>query len=136
MPTKTFYTTIFCLFTHFWAIAQTPSVPTSEKPYPTFPGGDIALAEWLASHLQYPQSAIEKGERGRVRVSFIIEYDGSVSNVTVWEGVSLAIDAEAARLVRAMPRWNLGYVDGKRVRATYSIWIEFNANNAITEKTN
>lgn len=97
----------------------------SAKPYPTYPGGEEALTKFLHSNIRYPKPALEKGEEGRIRATFIVEYDGKVSNVLIWDGMSIPINEEAARVVRSMPRWNLGYKNGKRVRAQYTVMMDF-----------
>jgi periplasmic protein TonB len=97
----------------------------SAKPYPTYPGGTEAMTKFLHSNIRYPKTALEKGEEGQVKATFIIEYDGKVSNVLIWEGLSIPMNEEAARIVRSMPRWNLGYKNGKRVRGQYSVYIDF-----------
>lgn len=97
----------------------------SAKPYPTYPGGTEAMTKFLHSNIRYPKTALEKGEEGQVKATFIIEYDGKVSNVLIWDGLSIPMNEEAARVVRSMPRWNLGYKNGKRVRGQYSVYIDF-----------
>jgi hypothetical protein len=97
----------------------------SAKPYPTYPGGTEAMTKFLHSNIRYPKAALEKGEEGQVKATFIIEYDGKVSNVLIWEGFSIPMSEEAARVVRSMPRWNLGYNNGKRVRGQYSVYLDF-----------
>lgn len=109
----------------------------SAKPYPTYLGGEEALMKFLHSNIRYPKSALEKGEEGRVRATFIVEYDGKVSNVLIWDGLSIPVNEEAARVVRSMPRWNLGYKNGKRVRAQYTVMMDFKIpqNMASYKKT-
>ena len=97
----------------------------SAKPYPTYPGGTEAMTKFLHSNIRYPKTALEKGEEGQVKATFIIEYDGKVSNVLIWDGLSIPMNEEAARVVRSMPRWNLGYKNGKRVRGQYSVYLDF-----------
>lgn len=120
-------------FFAFLCLSQT-LLGQSEKPYPTFSGGETALMQYLHSQIQYPTSSVLKEESGRVHVTFIIDFDGSVTEVLVWEGVSIAINEEAARVVRGMPRWNLGYVGKKRVRAKYSIWLDFKLPSNFSAK--
>ena len=121
--------TIINLWLIFLTLSATQLLGQSAKAYPTYPGGEENLMRFLTSNIHYPKSAIEKGEEGRVRATFIIEYDGKVSNVLIWDGLSIPINEEAARVVRSMPRWNLGYKDGKRVRAQYTVWIDFKIPN-------
>ena len=91
-----------------------------------FPGGPAAMQQWISRNVQYTQSAIELGEQGKVYVSFIVEPDGSISNVVVERGVSDDLDREAKRLVRSMPRWKPGKNNGKAVRARCRIPLSFN----------
>jgi TonB family protein len=118
--------TIALLLTSQLSIAQ------SVKPYPTYPGGEDAMTKFLQTNIRYPQSAIDKKVEGKIRVTFIVEYDGRVSQVLVWEGLSIPLNEEAARVVRSMPRWNMGYKDGKRVRGKYSIWLDFKMPDGMT----
>jgi len=92
---------------------------------PQFPGGDTAMYSWISQNLVYPAAAAEEGASGRVVVSFIVEKDGSISNVRIIKGKHPALDAEAIRLVRRMPRWIPGRNNGHLVRVTYLIPINF-----------
>lgn len=73
----------------------------------------------------YPPVAIQNNIQGRVVVSFIIEKDGSVSNVELKYGVDPLLDAEALRVVKAMPSWTPGKINGKPVRTLYALPITF-----------
>lgn len=95
---------------------------------PTFPGGAGELQKWIAKNVQYPQTAIELGEQGKVYVSFVVEPDGSVSNVQVERGVSDDLDREAKRVVRSMPKWTAGEAGGKKVRSRMRLPIVFTLN--------
>ncbi len=91
-----------------------------------FVGGPAAMQQWISKHVQYPQTAIELGEQGKVYVSFVVEPDGAISNVQVERGISDDLDKEAKRLVRSMPRWKAGKNNGKAVRARCRLPISFN----------
>lgn len=80
---------------------------------PSFPGGTNALNTFILSNLKYPVWAQEKGIQGRVVVKFIVEKDGSISNVEVDRSVSPSLDNEAMRVVKAMPKWIPGQINGK-----------------------
>ncbi|TNF00252.1 MAG: energy transducer TonB, partial [Bacteroidetes bacterium] len=82
----------------------------------TFPGGAAEMQRWINSNVQYPQTSIEMNEQGRVYLSFVVEPDGSITNVTVERGVSGDLDKEAKRVVRSMPKWTPGEAAGKKVR--------------------
>lgn len=90
-----------------------------------FPGGAAALQQWIAKNVNYPQTSIEMNEQGRVYLSFVVEEDGSISNVAVVKGVSADLDKEAKRLVRAMPNWAPGEAKGEKARTRCQIPINF-----------
>jgi TonB family protein len=92
---------------------------------PEFPGGDKALYKYLADSLHYPRAAIENNIQGRVFVTFIIEKDGSISNVRVLRGIGGGCDEEALRVVQNMPKWIPGKQRGKPVRVQYNLPIKF-----------
>lgn len=87
---------------------------------PSFPGGTNALNTFILSNLKYPVWAQEKGIQGRVVVKFIVEKDGSISNVEVDQSVSPSLDNEAMRVVKAMPKWIPGQINGKAVKVECS----------------
>ena len=95
-----------------------------EEP-PTFPGGDAALYKWLGENLKYPEEAKELGIQGRVFVSFVVEPDGSTSNVVVKRGIGGGCDEEAIRIVKAMPKWAAGKQRGQPVRVQFNLPIKF-----------
>lgn len=87
---------------------------------PSFPGGTNALNTFIASNLKYPAVAQENGIQGRVIVKFIVEKDGSISNVEVDRSVDPGLDNEAMRVVKAMPKWIPGQINGKAVKVECS----------------
>ena len=92
---------------------------------PRFPGGEQKMMEFISKNIEYPQIAQDSGIQGRVFVSFIIESDGSVSNVKLLRGIGGGCDEEAMRVVQAMPRWIPGKQRGKAVRVSYQIPVMF-----------
>ncbi len=92
---------------------------------PKFPGGENALMDYVAKNVVYPKEAQEKGISGRVFVGFIVEKDGSVSEVKVLRGIGGGCDEESIRVVKAMPKWKPGKQDGKPVRVSYQMPINF-----------
>jgi TonB family protein len=92
---------------------------------PKYPGGDDARIKFLGENIKYPQKDKENGIQGTVYVTFIIETDGSVSNVGVLRGIGGGCDEEAIRVVRIMPKWNPGTQSGKAVRVQYNMPIKF-----------
>ena len=92
---------------------------------PSFPGGQSALLSWLSSNIHYPPVAEENGIQGRVVVSFVVEPDGSISNVQVVRGVDPSLDKEAVRVTKAMPKWVPGKQNGQAVRVKYNLPVTF-----------
>ena len=92
---------------------------------PAYPGGDAKLYEYLGKNIKYPQIARESGIQGRVFVNFVVEPDGSVSNVKVMRGIGGGCDEEAVRVIKTMPKWKPGKQRGKAVRVTYTIPVVF-----------
>lgn len=92
---------------------------------PEFPGGWIAVMEYMVKNIKYPEQAEKDGLEGRVVVKFKVETDGSIGDVTVAKSLSPVLDAEAVRVVKNMPRWTPGRENGKTVAVSMSIPIEF-----------
>lgn len=90
---------------------------------PEFPEGDVS--KWVGNHMEYPQIAAENGIQGRVIVQFVIERDGSVSQIKVARGVDPSLDKEAMRVVGKMPKWKPGMQRGKPVRFRYTLPVVF-----------
>ena len=99
---------------------------------PQFPGGEQALMEFVAKSVVYPEEAKEKNISGRVFVSFVVEKDGSVSNVKVLRGIGGGCDEEAVRVIKSMPKWEPGKMKGKPVRVSYQIPFNFKLDNTLT----
>ncbi|MBD3636919.1 MAG: energy transducer TonB [Crocinitomicaceae bacterium] len=92
---------------------------------PSFPGGESAMMTWIQENIKYPQISIEMGEQGIVYVQFVVNKDGSIEQVKIMRGVSDALDDEAKRVVRNMPKWTPGEQAGKKVRVRYTLPIHF-----------
>lgn len=92
---------------------------------PTFPGGTSALMSFLSSNIKYPADAFDAKIMGRVVVQFVVERDGSISNVIVVNMVSPSLDREAARVIMSMPKWEPGRQNGEPVRVKYNVPISF-----------
>lgn len=92
---------------------------------PHFPGGPAALQAFLLSNTKYPVVAQENGVQGRVIVSFVVERDGSITDVRVVRSVDPSLDREASRVVRSMPRWSPGKQNGSTVRVKYTVPVVF-----------
>ena len=94
--------------------------------HPTFKGGspnDFAL--WVARHVKYPKYAKETGIEGIVKVHFVIDKKGRVSEAHVYEGVHPVLDKEAVRVVLKSPKWKPGKKDGRPVKVSYTIPVVF-----------
>lgn len=90
---------------------------------PSFPGGSVN--GWLAEHIKYPVVAAENGIQGRVVVQFVVEKDGSVSQVRVVRGVDPSLDKEAQRVISSMPKWIPGKQNGVSVRSRFTVPVTF-----------
>ena len=92
---------------------------------PDFPGGQAALMQYLAKNIKYPTIAQENGTQGRVIIQFVVERDGSISDVHVARGVDPYLDKEAVRVVKSMPKWLPGKQNGKAVRVKFTVPVMF-----------
>ncbi len=103
---------------------QVPFVIVEEMP--TFRGGDKnKFARWVQSNVHYPQIPAENGVQGKVFVEFVVEPDGSVSNVLVVRSVDPALDAEAVRVISNSPKWVAGKQLSVPVRVRFTITVNF-----------
>ena len=92
---------------------------------PEYPGGMQALLNYLMENVKYPEDAEKQKIEGRVIAVFVVETDGSISNVEVVKPVFPSLDAEAVRVLSAMPKWTPGKQSGKAVRVKYTVPINF-----------
>ena len=90
---------------------------------PIYEGGDAALLKYLRENLKLPEEDKERGMQGRMVVGFVVEKDGSLTNVKVLRAVDIALDAEVLRVVKGMPKWIPGRHNGQRVRVRYLLPI-------------
>lgn len=95
---------------------------------PDFPGGYNNWINWLSDNFVYPELDIEMGNQGIVYIQFIIEKDGSITDIEIIKGVSIGIDKEAKRLLRKSPKWIPGRVSGSEVRTRLKLPINFVIN--------
>ncbi len=105
------------------AVSKSDSVYSTVDSMPKFLSGD--LYKWIGDHVTYPQSAFERRAEGKVFVSFIVERNGSVSNVTLLRSVDTSLDREAQRLISTMPSWKPGILKGEIVRVKLMLPISF-----------
>lgn len=108
------------------------STPTNNKKVfdvveqmPSFPGGWGAMMSWLSQNLKYPDEAKENGAQGRVIVQFVVEKDGSITDVKVVKPVDPLLDKESIRLVSNMPKWEPGRHGGQAVNVKYTVPVTF-----------
>jgi len=92
---------------------------------PAFPGGDMARMKFLQDNIKYPQMARESGIQGTVYVTFVVERNGSVTDVKILRGIGGGCDEEAMRVVKNMPKWEPGKQRGKPVRVQFNMPIKF-----------
>ena len=92
---------------------------------PSFPGGPSALMQYLSSNIKYPVVAEENGVQGRVVCTFVVEKDGSITDVRVVKSVDPSLDKEAVRVVKGMPKWIPGKQNGSAVRVKYTVPVTF-----------
>lgn len=116
------------------AVGDDSTVSDKEKVYqvveqqPSFPGGREELFKYLAYNARYPIDAAKNKIEGRVLVTFVVEHDGSISNVNVANSVYPSLDKESIRVVSGMPKWIPGKANGKTIRVKYTIPITFRLN--------
>lgn len=122
----------------FWYIERKSSdsytvslIPKNDTIYkvveqmPEYPGGTAKMLTFISENIKYPQSAMEKGIEGKCFIQFVIDVDGSITNVELMRGFDEECDAEALRVVNLMPKWKPGKNEGKPVRVHYVIPIAF-----------
>ena len=101
------------------------TIHTVVDDWPEYPGGDTAQMRFLNENIKYPIAAKENGIQGRVICNFVVERDGSITNVLITRGVDPSLDKEALRVIRSMPKWAPGKIDGKPVRARFTLPVTF-----------
>jgi len=98
---------------------------TAVEQMPQFPGGEAELYKWLSSHIRYPEQAAQNNIQGRVTVQFVVEKDGSIGEVKVARGKDPDLDKEAVRVVKSLPKFIPGKMNGQAVRVWYTLPINF-----------
>lgn len=96
---------------------------------PEFPGGNSAMMKFLSDNVRYPIVAQDNGIQGRVIVNFVVEKDGSLTDVQVVRGQDLSLDKEAVRVIEAMPKWKPGTQKGEAVRVRFTLPVVFRLQN-------
>lgn len=95
---------------------------------PTFPGGQVAMMDFLVKNMKYPADAAKNKVQGRVMVNFIVSKDGSLKDFNVVRSVYPSLDQEAMRVVKAMPKWSPGTQNGEPVNVRFTLPIFFKLN--------
>ncbi len=111
---------------------QDDKIHTVVDVQPMFPGGDKAMMDFLNKNIKYPKEAEDKGISGRVIVTYIVEKDGSLSDVTVVRSLDPLLDQEAIRVMKLMPKWTPGKDKGKVVRTKYTLPFTFRLSTTPT----
>ena len=106
-------------------VVEETKIFTVVEQMPMYPGGYAALMGYLRDNIKYPTVAAENGVQGRVVVGFVVERDGSITDVNILRGVDPSLDREAMRVVKSMPRWNPGKQNGSAVRVKYQVPVSF-----------
>ena len=106
-------------------VVEETKIFTVVEQMPMFPGGDPALMGYLRDNIHYPTVAAENGVQGRVVVGFVVERDGSITDVNIIRSVDPSLDREAMRVVKSMPRWTPGKQNGSAVRVKYQVPVTF-----------
>ena len=96
---------------------------------PEYPGGNAAMMQFLSANIRYPVIAQENGIQGRVICNFVVERDGSITDVQVVRGVDPSLDREAVRVIQQMPRWKPGKQRGQAVRVRFTLPVVFRLQN-------
>lgn len=96
---------------------------------PEFPGGSTAMMKFLGDNIKYPVIAQENGIQGRVICNFVVERDGSITDVQVVRGVDPSLDREAVRVIQSMPKWTPGKQRGQPVRVRFTLPVVFRLQN-------
>ena len=107
---------------------QDTNIFTVVEIMPSFPGGDETRIHFLQNNIIYPQLAKESGIQGTVYLTFVVDKDGSISDVYILKGIGGGCDEEAVRIVKQMPKWKPAYQNGKPVRVLFHMPIRFTLN--------
>ena len=125
---KVALTMLVLLFSFMTSTAQTKKndmVFDVVEVMPQYPGGPIAMLKYIMENIKYPEQAMKEGIQGRVTVRFIVEKDGSISDVKPVLSVHPLLNKEAVRVVKSMPKWSPGKHNGKPVRVRFNLPVMF-----------
>ena len=96
-----------------------------------FPGGLDAFYAYVKANIHYPEQAIKDNVQGKVYVTFVVEKDGSLTDIKVMQGIGDGCDEEAVRLIKASPKWNPGEQNGVIVRQQYTVPVNFDYKQVV-----
>lgn len=94
----------------------------------SFPGGQEELMKYMLQTMKYPEDAMNNAYQGKVYVGFIVNTDGTITDVEIKRGVQESLDREALRIIRNMPNWNPAVQDGKAIKSSYTLPVSFKLN--------
>jgi len=120
---------LFLLTNCKWTLAQENNIYTVVDEMPSFVGGQIALSNYISVNLRYPDEAKKNQKEGIVYASFIVEKDGSITNVSIVKGIGYGCDEEVVRVLSAMPKWLPGKQKGNPVRVKLNLPVNFSLKN-------
>ncbi|WP_316805994.1 TonB family protein [Pedobacter agri] len=103
---------------------------------PEYPGGITKFYQYLGRSIKYPKAALDNNVQGKVFLSFVVEKDGSLSDIQITRGLGSGTDEEAVRVISGSPKWNPGLAEGKAVRVKYNINVNFTINNDVPKDPN
>lgn len=118
----------------FTPVEQNPEFFDVVEQMPEYPGGAVAMFEYLAKNIHYPKDAEDQQIQGRVIATFVVMKDGSISNAKVVKSVSPSLDEEALRCINEMPHWTPGKQKGQAVNVKYTIPISFRLDKPKKEE--
>ena len=104
---------------------QDDAVYSMVSEQPSFPGGMQEMMKFISENRKYPAEAKAKDIHGKVIVAFVVERDGSLSDVKIRRGIGYGCDEEAIRLIKSMPKWTPGKKNGKAVRVSFMLPVTF-----------
>jgi periplasmic protein TonB len=107
---------------------EVPEILDFAELQPSFAGGQSEMYKFLSENLKYPRAAQNMGTQGIVFVAFVVEKDGSITDVKVIKGIGFGCNEESERVIKKMPKWNAGMQNGKPVRVRFTIPIKFKMN--------
>ena len=111
--------------TYAQEVKKDTSVYTFVEKMPQYPGGEDALMKYLAININYPSDSKDSGVQGTVYASFIVEKDGSITNVKILRSLSNSCDKEVIQVIKAMPNWKPGEQGGKPARVQFNLPVKF-----------